>query len=440
MMKTGPDWIDDVRQRVSIVDVVSPYTALRPTGSSMRGPCPLHDGSGPNFSVSPSRNTYRCFVCNKSGDAFSFLQEIEGLSFIEAAKQLAAQVGVEVPTARPRRRTVAEELRASFQAHAREEAARKAGDAPSASGFVAAVDVWGALGLGGLVEGWSLGVRTDASGSRGLLPIPGAGDIPLGWVAYELGQDVAGNGVSPQRVGLEPGSEPAAEHQLVMSSRIRQALHSTPAVLVDDPIAVLALSAHGFGSAIAPVRWGVTGTGEDGIITEVQAARLRELGITQLRIAIPLGRDTDARRAAERAIYATEVVCVKAGIQPLLVGLEDDSEGPADWMWEWVARRSGNADAGELLKSALAGEDRSVDLFQTRVEKTARLLFTRPARLKLAEAMDKIRPTLEAAQESGDRALYHAYMAWAARAFRLPGRSRLAALLEAPGAQEAEIF
>ncbi|MCK5446709.1 MAG: DNA primase, partial [Gemmatimonadetes bacterium] len=62
-----------------------------------RGPCPLHGGEGPNFSVDPTRGIFKCFVCGEGGDVFSFLMKHLGLDFPSAVRQVASRVGVDVP-------------------------------------------------------------------------------------------------------------------------------------------------------------------------------------------------------------------------------------------------------------------------------------------------------------------------------------------------------
>ncbi|HUE95649.1 MAG TPA: DNA primase [Longimicrobiaceae bacterium] len=94
--------IEEVRNRADLAEIVSDYTRLKRSGRTFRGPCPLHGGKGPNFSVDPERNVFKCFTCGEGGDLFSFPMKHLGMSFIEAVRWVAERVGVVVPDSDPR--------------------------------------------------------------------------------------------------------------------------------------------------------------------------------------------------------------------------------------------------------------------------------------------------------------------------------------------------
>ena len=94
------DLKERVRDAVDIVDLVGSYIALRRQGKAMVGLCPWHDDSRPSFQVNPERQTFRCWVCDVGGDAFSFLMRMERLEFREALEQLADRAGISIPRGR----------------------------------------------------------------------------------------------------------------------------------------------------------------------------------------------------------------------------------------------------------------------------------------------------------------------------------------------------
>lgn len=88
--------IREVTERLSIVDVVGEYVSLKRSGSNYTGLCPFHGEKTPSFSVNPGREIFHCFGCGVGGDIFSFVMKIEGLSFPEALRKLAARAGVTI--------------------------------------------------------------------------------------------------------------------------------------------------------------------------------------------------------------------------------------------------------------------------------------------------------------------------------------------------------
>ena len=92
------EFIQQLLQRVDIVDVVERYVPLKKSGSGYVARCPFHSEKTPSFSVSPERQIYHCFGCGVSGSAISFLMEYSGMSFPDAVQDLAQDVGLSVPT------------------------------------------------------------------------------------------------------------------------------------------------------------------------------------------------------------------------------------------------------------------------------------------------------------------------------------------------------
>jgi len=99
-----PDTIEEVKQRVDIVDVVSEYVVLRKRGKDHVGLCPFHDERTPSFSVSPGKQMYYCFGCNAGGNAIKFLMELGKRSYSEVVLDLARRYQVSIKTLEPEQR------------------------------------------------------------------------------------------------------------------------------------------------------------------------------------------------------------------------------------------------------------------------------------------------------------------------------------------------
>jgi len=92
----------DLLNRVDIVDVVQRYVQLRKAGANYVGLCPFHNEKSPSFSVSPTKQFYHCFGCGVHGNAIGFLMAYASMGYVDAVKDLASQVGMQVPELRPR--------------------------------------------------------------------------------------------------------------------------------------------------------------------------------------------------------------------------------------------------------------------------------------------------------------------------------------------------
>lgn len=89
--------IDEIAARVNILDVISQYVPLKRRGANFIGLCPFHNEKTPSFTVSQSKQFYHCFGCGAGGNVFSFIMNIEHLSFPEAVRKLAKETGVHIP-------------------------------------------------------------------------------------------------------------------------------------------------------------------------------------------------------------------------------------------------------------------------------------------------------------------------------------------------------
>ncbi|MBN9093077.1 DNA primase [Pandoraea pnomenusa] len=94
-------FLQDLLNRVDIVEVVGRYVQLKKGGANFMGLCPFHNEKSPSFTVSPTKQFYHCFGCGAHGSAISFLMEHAGLGFVEAVEELARNVGLDVPREAP---------------------------------------------------------------------------------------------------------------------------------------------------------------------------------------------------------------------------------------------------------------------------------------------------------------------------------------------------
>ena len=92
----------DLLNRVDIVDVVQRYVQLKKGGANFLDLCPFHGEKTPSFTVSPAKQFYHCFGCQKHGNAIGFMMDYAGMGYIDALKDLAASVGMQVPELQPR--------------------------------------------------------------------------------------------------------------------------------------------------------------------------------------------------------------------------------------------------------------------------------------------------------------------------------------------------
>lgn len=104
------DAVQQIKDRLNIIDVISPYVELHKAGRHFKGKSPFTNEKTPSFFVSPERGMYYCFSTSQGGDIFKFVEVMEGVDFKEALKILAEKAGVELVPERPEKRTEREQL------------------------------------------------------------------------------------------------------------------------------------------------------------------------------------------------------------------------------------------------------------------------------------------------------------------------------------------
>lgn len=404
-------WVDQVRERADLVEVAARYADLKRSGKEYKACCPIHEEKTPSFYVVPAKGFYNCFGCGESGDVFDLVMTMEQVDFIEAARQLAEQFGVEVTERKPRKLSRDEKARLSQQ-----KALTR--DLPEG--------VWSDLGIGKAASTFEVG-RVSADGTELLsLPIRGSDAIPLGWARYRI--ERSDGTARPIRDGFGKGGQAVAEGFLFEPTDLRTQLVKGDLVIVDDPLAVVRLRALGYGAAVAPARPVADLSEEEPLITDSQAQHLASFGIRTATFFVPVGGEPADRAHRRRILHASEPHLVRYGIEPLLA-LPGEARYRDSWSWARALE-----DAGTLA-SILADRQRRVDLFQLRVAAVARALAA--GHLNRPDAIDKLRPTLAPAATCGDRALYQAYMAWAERAVGAPGSGTFAQEVELPSARDS---
>lgn len=290
-MSIPPDFLDDLRTRVPVSDVVRRHVQLRKQGREWAGLSPFNKEKTPSFFVNDEKRFYHCFSSGKHGDVFSFLMEVEGLTFREAVEAVAALAGVDVPSEGPEaaaRRQQTQDLRGVvglaadyFEQQLRLPAGREAlaylhrrglddstirrfrlGFAPPGSGSLAAGLARDGISpdqliAAGLVKQYEDGGTTDYFRDRVMFPITDRQGHVIAFGGRALGDAQPKYLNSPENALFHKGGV------LYGLASARQAAHQTDRVLVvEGYMDVIALAQAGIAEAVAPLG---TAIGEDQI-------------------------------------------------------------------------------------------------------------------------------------------------------------------------------
>lgn len=94
------DEVQQIKDKIDVADLIGEYIQLKPAGTNKKGLCPFHHEKSPSFMVNSERQSWHCFGCGKGGDIFSFIEEMEGMEFVEALRYLANRAGIQLTNRR----------------------------------------------------------------------------------------------------------------------------------------------------------------------------------------------------------------------------------------------------------------------------------------------------------------------------------------------------
>jgi DNA primase len=103
-----PQWLDQLRSRVSLSTLIGRTTRLQKAGREYKACCPFHNEKSPSFTVNDEKGFYHCFGCGAHGDAIKWMTDHQGLAFMDAVKELALEAGLDVPQPDPKMARAAE--------------------------------------------------------------------------------------------------------------------------------------------------------------------------------------------------------------------------------------------------------------------------------------------------------------------------------------------
>jgi DNA primase len=369
-------FIQDLLHRVDVVDVVDRYVKLKRAGANFVACCPFHSEKTPSFTVSQVKQFYHCFGCGAHGTAISFMMEYSGLGFVEAVKDLAQSVGMQVPEAErsehsQRRVEQSEDLHAVLLAAAHfyrsqlKESQRAidylkarglSGEIAKRFGIGYAPDGWQnlaaafpdynakALAAAGLVKQSEEGRRYDLFRDRIMFPIVDVRGNVIGFGGRVLDSGEPKYLNSPETPVFEKGRELYGLYQA------RRAIRDAGRVLVvEGYMDVVALAQHEVGYSVAAL-----GTATSGVHVQKLLRQVDE-------VVFCFDGDAAGRRAAWRALEVSlsELVDGKQ-VRFLFLPQGDDPDS--------YVRAHGNEAFEKLVDSAVPLSHFLLDELSSRVD------------------------------------------------------------------------
>ena len=333
-------FIQELLHRVDIVDLIDSYVPLKKAGANYAACCPFHNEKTPSFTVSQTKQFYHCFGCSAHGTAIGFLMEYSGLGFVDAIKELASRVGMQVPEEEARRPhdgpklTTLAEIMARAVKYYYEQLKRSekaidylkrrglSGEIAQRFGIGYAPDNWQGLEAAfddysrpelqqaGLVIRNEQGRLYDRFRDRVMFPIINQKGEVIAFGGRVIGEGEPKYLNSPETPLFEKGRE------LFGLPQARQALRETnTAIVVEGYMDVVALAQHGVGNAVATLGTATTATHVQKLLRQVD------------RIVYCFDGDSAGRKAAWRALEnSLEALPAQKSIGFVFLSAQDDPD------------------------------------------------------------------------------------------------------------------
>lgn len=308
-------FIQDLLARADIVELIDSYVPLKKAGANYSACCPFHSEKTPSFTVSPTKQFYHCFGCGAHGTAISFLMEYQGMGFVDAVKDLAGRMGVQVPEQGGQSREASGSVRhlTEVMVRASQYYKEQLRLAPVAIDYLKQRGVTGEVaarfGIGYAPGGWQnlesvfpdyaskdlsvaglvieneQGRRYDRFRERVMFPILNPKGEVIAFGGRIIGQGEPKYLNSPETPVFEKGREVFGLPQA------RQALRETNQVIVvEGYMDVVALAQHGVGNSVATLGTATTATHVQKLLRQVD------------NIVYCFDGDAAGRKAAWRAL------------------------------------------------------------------------------------------------------------------------------------------
>ena len=308
-------FIQELLHRVDVVDLIDGYVPLKKAGANYAACCPFHNEKSPSFTVSPTKQFYHCFGCGAHGTAIGFLMEYSGLGFVDAIKELAQRVSMQVPEDEGRRPHDAPKITALTDIMARaakyyyEQLKRSETAIDYLKGRGVSGEIAQKLGIGYAPDGWqNLGAAFDdytipelqAAGlvikneqgrlydrfrDRVMFPIMNQKGEVIAFGGRVMGQGEPKYLNSPETPLFEKGREVFGLPQARAALRAKDTV-----IVVEGYMDVVALAQHGIGNAVATLGTATTATHVQKLLRQVD------------RIGYCFDGDSAGRKAAWRAL------------------------------------------------------------------------------------------------------------------------------------------